>query len=296
MGAEGDGDVGTHVRSVELSGVDVDTGGDVDRDDHRVREPADRVLGLRTQARFATDPDDAVDDDVWPVRRRTSATTRPPCVTSAARPAAWAAIRAAPPRPGHPVGRAAHPAYRASPPLSPEPTSSSTRRAVHPVRAGRRPRSPARRPPAASARPRAACASNAASAARTCSTVCARLMPPIMLSRSTAPSSWASAPPVVQSPDSRSICLTQRSRTTTAVAMPPSWLSERWVVVAAELARRGRRHGAAQLERRLARRQRDHLGVVPLQVPRGAERLGEGLLGGEPGGQRLDAAARPRPG
>ena len=47
------------------------------------------------------------------------------------------------------------------------------------------------------------------------------------------------------------------------------------------------RNGAAQLEATAAARVGDDLGVVPRQAAGRAERLGQRLLGGEPGGQRL---------
>ena len=70
-----------------------------------------------------------------------------------------------------------------------------------------------------------------------------------------------------------------------ADAMPASWLSDRWMVCARR-AWPGRATVPLQHERRAPVGVLDHLAVVPLQTSRGAQRLGERLLGREPGGQR----------
>ena len=77
--------------------------------------------------------------------------------------------------------------------------------------------------------------------------------------------------------------------------MPASWERERWTGADAELVGAGQ-DGAAQLEQRAAGLLGDDLGVVPVHVAGGAERLGQRLLGGEAGGQRGRAAARARAG
>ncbi len=79
------------------------------------------------------------------------------------------------------------------------------------------------------------------------------------------------------------------SATTTAEAIPPSWLSEMCHDGDAELGGPAG-NGAPHLQVRTTVRAHDDLGVVPVQVTRGPERLGERLLGRETGGEGLTGA------
>ncbi len=129
VGAEGDGDVGLHVRAVDPAGVDVDARRDVDGHHGHAREALEGRDRTRREARASADPDDAVDDQVrGRVEVAGSLVARPPAVRNARRPDSWArsASRSASTCAPRPARRA--PAQRASPPLSPGPTSSSTRR------------------------------------------------------------------------------------------------------------------------------------------------------------------------
>ncbi len=76
-----------------------------------------------------------------------------------------------------------------------------------------------------------------------------------------------------------------RSATTTAEAMPASWRQREVEAVDPELGGAGG-DGAGDLEHRLAAVEPAHGGVGPDQAHGRAERLGGGLLGGEPGGER----------
>ena len=82
------------------------------------------------------------------------------------------------------------------------------------------------------------------------------------------------------------------SATTTAVATPPSCDSDRChaLMPCADAS-----SATPPCSRSTGRpdSQRHHLGVAPAQPARGAERLGDRLLGGEPGRERLDRARLP---
>ena len=147
------------VRAVDPTGVDVDARtGRPRRRPGRPSTAAHRRRGVVAQPAAAADADDPVDHDVG--RRGLADDADDPAAGAAQRgePAGVGlrSGRAAAPRTGTPRRASSAPAYSASPPLSPDPTSSSTRRAVRRGRAGRARRTPARPRPAASARPRAA--------------------------------------------------------------------------------------------------------------------------------------------
>ena len=158
VGAEGDRDVGPHVRPVELAGVDVDARGYVDRDDRDARdEPPARAAASgrrpagrrcrrsrRPPRRAACRPSDGVDA---PARRRPAAPPARP--RGPARSSSTASTaHAAPGQQRAGVQRVA--AVVAGPDQQQHPG------AVRRRRASRATASPARPRPAASARPRAA--------------------------------------------------------------------------------------------------------------------------------------------
>jgi hypothetical protein len=64
VGAESDGQGGTHVRAGQLAGVHVEPAGGVDRDDGNVSEPFECRNRVGSQPRPAADSDDPVDGDV----------------------------------------------------------------------------------------------------------------------------------------------------------------------------------------------------------------------------------------
>ena len=240
-------------------------------------------------------PDDPVDDDVGrrcrrgarrrPGRRRARSAASPPsCAWSDEQPRLDRAPRAGPAR---------APAYSASPPLLPGPDQQQHPRAVRRRRAGRR---TAYASPAAArciSAPSGSRAISASSAARTCSTVCAGS--PITLARR------ASRTFGRRHARERAERPRLRRRPAPTPLQHHDGRGDAGVVGEREVHRgdaERRRRGAATEPRSTKQRAAgglgDDLGVVPVQPDRGAERLGERLLGGEPGGQRGRREGAPR--
>ena len=149
--------VGPHVRAVELAGVGVDAGRQVDRDDRHPVEPRQRRDGLVAQPGPPADADDPVDHDVRAARASSIATTRPPAAVERRQPRRMRL----PGREQHRLDRGAPPGQHRAGVQRVAAVVAGTRPAAAPwrrtrARAGRARRTPARAPPAASARPPAA--------------------------------------------------------------------------------------------------------------------------------------------
>ena len=272
--AEGHRLVGEHRRRRRDLAGRVGAARQVDRDDHRVvRHGAHHGLGRGRQTGPAADAEDAVEHDVRllrPARRRAG----PPALPSEATTSTPAAVTAASP-----------PACGCSDTVTTAAaTPSSAQRgdgvqgvaAVVPAAdegddaAARRAR--ASRTATTAASPRAA---------RSIS-VPSRQLAPSRRPRRHGRCSRRSAS-ITASP--------QPSAMTTADAMPASWDRDTCSVVHAQVVGAGL-HGAAHLQVRAAVGAAQHRGVGPVQADRRPERLGQRLLGREPGGQGVERRGR----